>query len=213
MTSTQAIAIDRVLAPVRIMPVVVIEDAAHALPLADALLEGGIGAMELTLRTEAGLPATEIIAKARPEMIIGTGTVLTPEDMTRSANAGARFAVSPGLTPTLADAARPYFDSCPLLPGTATASDVMAAMEWGFERVKFFPAEAAGGIPMLKSLYGPLPQVRFCPTGGIKLSTAPDYLSLPNVFCVGGSWLTPSDKLRDGDWAGVTAIAKEAAGA
>lgn len=211
MSNAQATAIDAVLAPIRVMPVVVIDNPDHALPLADALAEGGIHAMEVTLRTPAGILATEAISKARPDMIVGTGTVLTPDDLARSRDAGARFAVSPGLTDMLARAARTCFDECPLLPGTATASDVMTAMEHGFERLKFFPAEAAGGIPMLKSLHGPLAGVAFCPTGGIKTSTAGDYLALANVFCVGGSWLTPKDKMEAGDWAGITDIAKAAA--
>lgn len=209
--TTQGQAIDKALANVRVMPVVVIDDADHAIPLTDALLEGGIKAMEVTLRTPAAMDAVTAIAKQRPEMTVGTGTVLTPDDLGRSRDAGATFAVSPGLTDFLAKSAQLYFEECPLLPGTASASDVMAAMEHGFSRLKFFPAEAAGGIPMIKSIGGPLPQVKFCPTGGIKPATAPDYLALSNVFCCGGSWLTPAAMMKDGDWAGLTAIAKEAA--
>ncbi|WOI52886.1 bifunctional 4-hydroxy-2-oxoglutarate aldolase/2-dehydro-3-deoxy-phosphogluconate aldolase [Parvularcula sp. LCG005] len=211
MTNRQATAIDRVLAGVRVMPVVVIHDADHALPLADALLEGGIKAMEVTLRTDAAIDAVARIAKDRPEMTIGTGTIISPDDLARSMDAGAVFGVSPGLTDMLAKAAALHFDDCPLLPGTATASDVMRALEYGFERLKFFPAEAAGGVPMLKSLGGPLLAPKFCPTGGLTPENAGKYLSLSNVFCAGGSWLTPADKMKAGDWAGITAIAKDAA--
>ncbi|MBB4657944.1 bifunctional 4-hydroxy-2-oxoglutarate aldolase/2-dehydro-3-deoxy-phosphogluconate aldolase [Parvularcula dongshanensis] len=202
---SQASRIDELLSGTRVMPVVVIERAEDALPLADALLEGGVTAIEMTLRTEAALPAAEAIAKARPDMVVGTGTVLTPGDLRRSEEAGARFAVSPGLTETLADEAAKRFESCPLLPGTATASEVMFAMERGFTRLKFFPAETSGGAPAVKALGGPLPQVRFCPTGGVSPDNAASYLKLPNVFCVGGSWLVP----KGGDWAEVTRLARE----
>ena len=211
-TPSQADRIDRLLNAVRVMPVVVIEDEAQAVPLADALMEGGVSCIEITLRTPAALPAAERIARDRPEMVLGTGTVLTEQDLRASREAGAKFAVSPGLTPTLADAARAVPD-VPLLPGCATASEVMAAMEAGLTRLKFFPAETSGGAGAVKALAGPLPAARFCPTGGITAERAEDYLGLPNVFCVGGSWVTPKDALRGGDWAAVTRLAKVASGA
>ena len=204
----QAERIDALLKGVRVMPVVVIEDAAHAVPMMEALLEGGVTAAEVTLRTDAALAAVEAIAKALPEVTIGTGTVLTEGDLQRSEEAGARFAVSPGLTPTLAEAAAKRLATCPLLPGTATASEVMAAMEMGFTRLKFFPAENVGGAPALKGLGGPLPQAKFCPTGGIGADDAQRYLDLPNTFCVGGSWVTPKAAMKSGDWAEITRLAK-----
>ncbi|WP_051882149.1 bifunctional 4-hydroxy-2-oxoglutarate aldolase/2-dehydro-3-deoxy-phosphogluconate aldolase [Parvularcula oceani] len=206
---SQAERIDALLGGVTVMPVVVLERARDALPLADALMEGGVRAMEVTLRTEAALRAVELIARERPDVVIGTGTVLSAEDLRRSEEAGAVFAVSPGLTPSLAKGAAERFSTCPLLPGTATASDVMAALEAGFERLKFFPAESAGGAAAVKALHGPLAKARFCPTGGIKPETAADYLSLPNVFCVGGSWLTPQKAIDAGNWAQVTRLASE----
>ena len=209
---TQGQRIDRLLNAVRVMPVVVIEDEAQAVPLADALMAGGVACVEITLRTPAALPAAERIARERPEMVLGTGTVLTERDLRASREAGARFAVSPGLTPALAEAAGAMPD-CPLLPGCATASEVMAALEAGLTRLKFFPAETSGGAPAVKALGGPLPTARFCPTGGITPEKAADYLSLPNVFCVGGSWVTPKDALRGGDWAEITRLARIASGA
>ena len=203
--------IDRLLRAVRVMPVVVIEDEAQAVPLADALMAGGVSCIEITLRTPAALPAAERIARERPEMVLGTGTVLTERDLRASREAGARFAVSPGLTPALAEAAGAMPD-CPLLPGCATASEVMAALEAGLTRLKFFPAETSGGAGAVKALAGPLPAVRFCPTGGITAERADDYLALGNVFCVGGSWVAPKDALRGGDWAEVTRLARLASG-
>ena len=210
---TQGEAIDALLAGVRVMPVVVIEDESHALPLADALAEGGVNAIEITLRTPAALPAAAAIARARPDMIVGTGTVLTEDDLRRSEEAGARFAVSPGLTPALATAAAARFQTCPLLPGTVTASEVMAALEAGFTRLKFFPAEPSGGAQAVGALHGPLPQVRFCPTGSITAESADTYLALANVFCVGGSWVTPKAAMRDGDWEEIARLARIASGA
>jgi 2-dehydro-3-deoxyphosphogluconate aldolase / (4S)-4-hydroxy-2-oxoglutarate aldolase len=208
--SNQAAAIDHLLGSTRVMPVVVIDDAEKAVPLAEALLEGGISAIEITLRTDAALDAVRRIKGSLPDMVVGTGTVLSPTHLKQSLDAGAVFAVSPGLTPRLAEAAITLIDDIPLLPGTAGASDVMAAMEFGFERLKFFPAEAAGGLPMIKSLASPLQAAKFCPTGGISEKTAPDYLAQANVFCVGGSWLTPKAAIADGDWAEITRIAKAA---
>ena len=207
----QAGRIDRLLNAVRVMPVVVIEDEAQAVPLADALMAGGVSCIEITLRTPAALPAAERIARERPEMVLGTGTVLTEADLRASRDAGAKFAVSPGLTPALAEAAARLPD-CPLLPGCATASEVMAAMEAGLTRLKFFPAETSGGAPAVKALGGPLQAARFCPTGGITAERAADYLALANVFCVGGSWVAPMDALRGGDWAEITRLAGLASG-
>ncbi|WP_157245330.1 bifunctional 4-hydroxy-2-oxoglutarate aldolase/2-dehydro-3-deoxy-phosphogluconate aldolase [Nonomuraea typhae] len=195
------------LAPV--VPVVVIEDAATAVPLARALVAGGLPVIEVTLRTAAALESIARIADEVPDAVIGAGTVRTPADISASVKAGARFLVSPGTTPALADALTGA--GVPFLPGAATASEAMALAERGIGELKFFPAEAAGGLPYLKSLAGPLPDVRFCPTGGIKPATAPDYLALPNVGCVGGTWLTPADALATGDWARVEKLAAEAA--
>ncbi|MEV4288007.1 bifunctional 4-hydroxy-2-oxoglutarate aldolase/2-dehydro-3-deoxy-phosphogluconate aldolase [Nonomuraea bangladeshensis] len=195
------------LAPV--IPVVVIEDAATAVPLARALVAGGLPAIEVTLRTPAALEAIARIAAEVPEATVGAGTVRTAEDIAASAAAGARFLVSPGTTPSLVEALEA--SGVPYLPGAATVSEVMALAERGIKELKFFPAEAAGGVPYLKALSGPLPDVRFCPTGGIRATTAADYLALPNVGCVGGTWLTPADALEAGDWARVEKLAAEAA--
>ncbi|GAA1752708.1 bifunctional 4-hydroxy-2-oxoglutarate aldolase/2-dehydro-3-deoxy-phosphogluconate aldolase [Nonomuraea bangladeshensis] len=195
------------LAPV--IPVVVIEDAATAVPLARALVAGGLPAIEVTLRTPAAREAIARIAAEVPEATVGAGTVRTAEDIAASAAAGARFLVSPGTTPSLVEALEA--SGVPYLPGVATVSEVMALAERGIKELKFFPAEAAGGVPYLKALSGPLPDVRFCPTGGIRATTAADYLALPNVGCVGGTWLTPADALEAGDWARVEKLAAEAA--
>lgn len=210
MTTTQASRIDSLLAGVRVMPVVVIEEASDAVPLARALLSGGLKAIEVTLRTPAALDAVAAITADVPDMIVGTGTVLTSSDLQKSAKAGASFAVSPGLTNSLATAAKERMETLPLLPGTATASEVMIALDHGFERLKFFPAAAAGGLSLLNSLASPLPQARFCPTGGITIQTAADYLSSPNIFCVGGSWLTPPSLLNAKAWDEVEALARQA---
>ncbi|MFJ3652311.1 bifunctional 4-hydroxy-2-oxoglutarate aldolase/2-dehydro-3-deoxy-phosphogluconate aldolase [Streptomyces nigra] len=196
------------LAPV--VPVVVVDDPSDAVPLARALVAGGLRAIEVTLRTPGALDAIRAIADAVPEAVVGAGTVLTPEQVTGSVEAGARFLVSPGWTDSLLDAMRA--SGVPYLPGVSTASEVLALLERGVRELKFFPAEAAGGTAYLKSLYGPLPQVRFCPTGGIGPGSAPDYLALPNVACVGGSWMLPADAVAARDWARVEALAREAAG-
>ncbi|MFE0355394.1 bifunctional 4-hydroxy-2-oxoglutarate aldolase/2-dehydro-3-deoxy-phosphogluconate aldolase [Streptomyces nigra] len=196
------------LAPV--VPVVVVDDPSDAVPLARALVAGGLRAIEVTLRTPGALDAIRAVADAVPEAVVGAGTVLTPEQVTRSVEAGARFLVSPGWTDSLLDAMRA--SGVPYLPGVSTASEVLALLERGVRELKFFPAEAAGGTAYLKSLYGPLPQVRFCPTGGIGPGSAPDYLALPNVACVGGSWMLPADAVAARDWARVEALAREAAG-
>ncbi|MEV0629166.1 bifunctional 4-hydroxy-2-oxoglutarate aldolase/2-dehydro-3-deoxy-phosphogluconate aldolase [Nonomuraea wenchangensis] len=195
------------LAPV--IPVVVIEDAATAVPLARALVAGGLPAIEVTLRTPAAREAIARIAAEVPEATVGAGTVRTADDIAASAAAGARFLVSPGTTPSLVEALEA--SGLPYLPGAATVSEVMALAERGIRELKFFPAEAAGGVPYLKALSGPIPDVRFCPTGGIRATTAADYLALPNVGCVGGTWLTPADALAAGDWARVEKLASEAA--
>nr|WP_079082975.1 bifunctional 4-hydroxy-2-oxoglutarate aldolase/2-dehydro-3-deoxy-phosphogluconate aldolase [Streptomyces antibioticus] len=195
------------LAPV--VPVVVIEDAADAVPLARALVAGGLPAIEVTLRTPAALDAVRAIAAEVPEAVVGTGTVVTPEQVTASVAAGARFLVSPGWTDVLLDAMRA--SGVPFLPGVSTVSEVVALLERGVREMKFFPAQAAGGTAYLKSLAGPLPQARFCPTGGIGPANAPDYLSLPNVGCVGGTWMLPADALAARDWARVEELARAAA--
>lgn len=210
--SRQAALIDSLLTDIRVLPAVVIEDANTAVPLAEALLAGGIRAIEVTLRSDAALESVKAIAAALPDMLVGTGTVLTPDDLTASLDAGARFAVSPGLTPMLAEAATDLQEELPLLPGSVTASEVMFALEHGFERLKFFPAGASGGASAVKALHGPLPAASFCTTGGIAQKNAPDYLELPNVFCVGGSWLTPQSAIDSGDWAEITALAQAASG-
>ncbi|AZQ34374.1 bifunctional 4-hydroxy-2-oxoglutarate aldolase/2-dehydro-3-deoxy-phosphogluconate aldolase [Streptomyces cyaneochromogenes] len=196
------------LAPV--VPVVVIEDVADAVPLARALVTGGLPAIEVTLRTPAALEAIREIAAEVPEAVVGAGTVITPDQANASVAAGARFLVSPGWTDVLLDAMRAC--GVPFLPGVSTTSEVVALLERGVREMKFFPAEAAGGTAYLKSLNGPLPQARFCPTGGIGPATAPDYLALPNVACVGGSWMLPADAVAARDWGRIEALAREAAG-
>ncbi|GHE29121.1 bifunctional 4-hydroxy-2-oxoglutarate aldolase/2-dehydro-3-deoxy-phosphogluconate aldolase [Streptomyces capitiformicae] len=195
------------LAPV--VPVVVIEDASDAVPLARALVAGGLPAIEVTLRTEAGLDAIRAISGAVPEAVVGAGTVVTPEQVTESVRAGARFLVSPGWTDALLAAMRA--SGVPFLPGVSTTSEVVALLERGVREMKFFPAQAAGGTAYLRSLAGPLPQARFCPTGGIGPADAPEYLALPNVGCVGGTWMLPADALAARDWARVETLAREAA--
>jgi 2-dehydro-3-deoxyphosphogluconate aldolase/(4S)-4-hydroxy-2-oxoglutarate aldolase len=195
------------LAPV--IPVVIIDDARHAVPMARALVAGGIPAIEVTLRTPAALDAIRAIAGEVEGAVVGVGTVLTAKDLHAAEQAGARFAVSPGVSPNLLAAAED--SALPLLPGVATASEAMNMLERGYRHLKFFPAVPAGGTKLLGAWASPLPQLRFCPTGGIALSSAPDFLSLPNVLCVGGSWLTPKDKLLSGDWEGIEQLAREAA--
>ncbi len=191
-----------------VIPVIVLADADRAVPLANALVKGGVRVIEVTLRTPAALDAVRRIADAAADAIVGVGTITRPQDFAAAKSAGARFGVSPGLTPELAQAARE--SGLPLLPGVMTPSDVIAAATAGFGALKLFPAQQAGGIGMLKALAGPFPDVRFCPTGGITAETAPDFLALPNVACVGGSWLTPKRAVEEKDWAGVTALARAA---
>lgn len=196
------------LAPV--IPVVVIDDAKAAVPMARALVAGGVPAIEVTLRTPAALEAIRAIAAEVEGAMIGVGTVLSATDLQAALRAGARFAVSPGISPRLLDAA----DDCelPLLPGAATASEAMSLLERGYRHLKFFPAVPAGGHKLLGAWASPLPQIRFCPTGGISLANAADFLALPNVICVGGSWLTPASKLKAADWAAIELLAREATG-
>ncbi|MFF7384022.1 bifunctional 4-hydroxy-2-oxoglutarate aldolase/2-dehydro-3-deoxy-phosphogluconate aldolase [Streptomyces griseoluteus] len=196
------------LAPV--LPVVVLSDAADAVPLARALVAGGLPAIEVTLRTPAALDGIRAIAEEVPEAVVGAGTVITPEQVSRCVAAGARFLVSPGWTESLLAALRE--SGVPFLPGVSTASEVVALLERGVREMKFFPAQAAGGTAYLKSLAGPLPDARFCPTGGIAEATAPEYLALPNVGCVGGSWMVPADAVAAGDWARIEELARGAAG-
>jgi 2-dehydro-3-deoxyphosphogluconate aldolase/(4S)-4-hydroxy-2-oxoglutarate aldolase len=193
-----------------VIPVIVIDRVEDALPLAEALLAGGVKVLEVTLRTPAALPSIEAIARSLPEAIVGVGTVLNGDDARRASEAGARFAVSPGYTAAVGGTCKGL--GLPLLPGVATSSEIMTALADGFTFLKLFPAEAVGGIPLLKSWASPFGQVSFCPTGGITLATAPNYLGLPNVRCVGGSWLTPADAIRCGDWARIAQLARESLG-
>lgn len=196
------------LAPV--LPVVVLADAADAVPLARALVAGGLPAIEVTLRTPAALEGIRAIAGEVPEAVVGAGTVVTAEQVDAVTAAGARFLVSPGWTESLLTAMRA--SGVPYLPGVSTASEVVALLERGVREMKFFPAQAAGGTAYLRSLAGPLPQARFCPTGGIGPATAPEYLSLPNVGCVGGSWMVPADAVAARDWGRIEELARAAAG-
>lgn len=187
-----------------VIPVIVLERADQAVPLARALVAGGLPVLEVTLRTPAALEAVAAIAREVPEAILGVGTVTRPEDLERSRAAGAVFAVSPGLTPALARAAQD--SDLPLLPGVMTPSEAMAAREAGFKALKLFPARQAGGVPMLKALAGPLPDLLFCPTGGIGPADFRDFLALPNVACVGGSWVVPAAAIEAGDWDTITRL-------
>ncbi len=192
-----------------VMPVVVIDDAANAVPLAGALLAGGVKTIEVTLRTPAALDAIRAITAEAPEMIVGAGTVLTAEDLTAAIEAGAKYALSPGGTPKLMKAARKA--PIPFIPGVSTSSEIQRGLERGYSCFKLFPAEQLGGPSTLKALAGPFPNVRFCPTGSITAEKAPSYLALSNVLCVGGSWIAPADKIKAGDWAAIEAAAKQAA--
>ncbi|MEO7494629.1 MAG: bifunctional 4-hydroxy-2-oxoglutarate aldolase/2-dehydro-3-deoxy-phosphogluconate aldolase [Massilia sp.] len=191
-----------------VIPVIAIDNPDHAVPLARALVAGGIRVLEVTLRTQYGLDAIRAMAEV-PGAIVGVGTLLQPEEFTAARDAGAVFGVSPGLTPALIEASRK--SGLPLLPGVMTPSEVMAAREAGFRQLKLFPAVPAGGVGMLKAIGGPLPDVTFCPTGGISIETAPQFLACKNVACVGGSWLTPSDLMVAGPWDKITELARAAA--
>lgn len=193
-----------------VIPVIVIERPEQAVPLAEALVAGGVKVLEVTLRTPVALQCIEAIARAVPQAIVGAGTVRSPADAQMARNAGARFAVSPGYSRAVGEACRQL--GLPLLPGVATASEVMAANDDGYSFLKLFPATAIGGMQLLKALAGPFPDVSFCPTGGITEESAPQYLALPNVRVCGGSWLTPPEALHRGDWARITSLARQAAG-
>lgn len=195
------------LAPV--IPVITIDDIATALPLAEALLEGGLPVLEITLRTPAALQAITVIRKRFPDAVVGAGTIVDKRSIDQACDAGAQFLVSPGATEAVLTAATLH--RLPLLPGASTASEVMRLLEHGITNMKFFPAEAAGGVAMLKALGAPLPQALFCPTGGITLDKAPAYLALPNVACVGGSWMLKPELLKAGRWQDICALAREAA--
>ena len=191
-----------------VIPVIVLNDVAHAVPMARALVAGGIRMLEVTLRTPQALACMEAIAKAVPDAVVGAGTVRTAADAKAAANAGAKFAVSPGYTSAVGQACRDQGLS--LLPGVATGSEIMMAQEDGYTELKFFPAMQAGGSAMLKAWAGPFFDVRFCPTGGVTPQNATEFLSLSNVACVGGSWLVPADALAKGDWARIEQLAREA---
>ena len=191
-----------------VIPVIVLNDVSHAVPMARALVAGGIRMLEVTLRTPQALACMEAIAKEVPDAVVGAGTVRSAADAKAAANAGAKFAVSPGYTSAVGQACRDQGLS--LLPGVATGSEIMMAQEDGYTELKFFPAMQAGGPAMLKAWGGPFFDVRFCPTGGVTPQNASEFLSLPNVACVGGSWLVPADALAQGDWARIEQLAREA---
>ena len=191
-----------------IVPVLVVEDVAHARPLAEALVAGGLPALEVTLRTPVALDVIAAMAEV-PGGIVGAGTLVTPEDVADAKAAGAQFGVSPGSTDALLSACEA--EALPVLPGAATASEAMALFARGYDMLKFFPAETSGGAPALKAIGAPLPQIAFCPTGGVSPANAHSYLSLPNVICAGGSWVAPKDMVQAGDWSGIEALARAAA--
>ncbi len=193
-----------------VIPVIVLSDVAHAVPLARALVAGGIRMLEVTLRTPVALACIEAIARDVPEAVAGAGTVRSAADAQASAKAGARFAVSPGYTHGVGKACREL--GLPLLPGVATGGEIMAAQEDGYNQLKFFPAMQAGGLAMLKAWQGPFGDVKFCPTGGVTAANAREFLALSNIVCVGGSWLTPQDAVQAGDWGRITELAREACG-
>lgn len=192
-----------------VVPVIVIDNVDDAVPLARALVAGGVRVLEVTLRTDVALEAVARIGREVAGAVVGVGTITRGDDFAAASAAGARFGVSPGLTQELVEAARA--SALPLLPGVMTPSDVIAAGSAGFKQLKLFPAQQAGGVAMLKALAGPFPDVVFCPTGGITMATAPEFLALPNVVCVGGSWLTPKDAVERGDWAMLSELARRAA--
>lgn len=193
-----------------VIPVIVVHELAHAVPLAEALVEGGLPVLEVTLRTPAGLAAIEAMRRAVPGAIVGVGTLTRPAQFAAARNAGAQFGVSPGLTDQLAEAAQAQ-SGWPFLPGIMTPSELLRARALGFDCCKLFPAQQAGGVEMLKAMQAVFPEARFCPTGGITAANAPAFLALPNVLCVGGSWVAPAAHLQAGDWAGIRALARDAA--
>ena len=192
-----------------IIPVLTIERLEHALPIARALHAGGLRVLEVTLRSAVALQSITVIRQALPDAVVGAGTLKDAQDVHNAVQAGAQFAVSPGLTAQLAEAAR--HSNLPLLPGVMTASELMHGLALGFDTFKLFPAQQAGGVAMLKALGAPFPEARFCPTGGITPASAPEFLALPNVLCVGGSWLAPADKVLAGDWSALEVLARQAA--
>ncbi|WP_067710167.1 MULTISPECIES: bifunctional 4-hydroxy-2-oxoglutarate aldolase/2-dehydro-3-deoxy-phosphogluconate aldolase [unclassified Erwinia] len=194
-----------------VVPVIVLNKLEHAVPMARALVAGGVRVLEVTLRTSCALEAIRAIAQEVPEAIVGAGTVINPQQLRQVTEAGAQFAISPGLTPALLDAA--CAGSIPLIPGISTVSELMLGMDYGLREFKFFPAEANGGVKALQAIAGPFPQVRFCPTGGISPANYRDYLALKSVLCIGGSWLVPASALESGDYARITTLAREAVGA
>lgn len=202
--------IDEIMTAASVIPVLEVADLASAAPLAKALAAGGLRVVELTLRTECALDALKAMQDAAPDLVVGMGTVRTGDDVRRSVRAGAAFLVSPGASVSLLKEIAE--SGAPALPGVATASEAMTAVEAGFKALKFFPAEPAGGIDYLKSLAGPLPEIVFCPTGGISAEKAPDYLALSNVACVGGSWIAAKKQISAGDWSAIEANARRAAG-
>ena len=206
--TTTALSALQVMRDAPVIPVIVLNNVAHAVPMARALLAGGIRMLEVTLRTPQALGCIEAIAREMPEVVVGAGTVRSRADAQAAARAGARFAVSPGYTPAVGQACRDA--GLALLPGVATGSEIMLAQEDGYTELKFFPAMQAGGPAMLKAWSGPFFDVKFCPTGGVTPQNAADFLALPNVVCVGGSWLVPADALASGDWARITRLAAEA---
>lgn len=201
--------VDEVFALAPVIPVLAIDRIEDVLPLCRALVDNGLPVLEITLRTACALDAIALVARELPHACVGAGTVLSAADLAKVTEAGARFAISPGATDTLFSAAKT--SAVPLIPGIATASELMRGLEHGWRRFKFFPAESSGGIAALKGFVGPLPMARFCPTGGIDAAKAPAYLALPNVACVGGSWMVPADAVKAGDWARIGALAGEAA--
>jgi 2-dehydro-3-deoxyphosphogluconate aldolase/(4S)-4-hydroxy-2-oxoglutarate aldolase len=207
-TKTSPFSALQVMQDAPVIPVIVLNDVAHAVPMARALVAGGIRMLEVTLRTSQALACIEAIAKEVPEAIVGAGTVRNAADAKAAANAGAKFAVSPGYTPSVGQACRD--EGLSLLPGVATGSEIMMAQEDGYTELKFFPAMQAGGPAMLKAWGGPFFDVRFCPTGGVTAQNASEFLSLSNVACVGGSWLVPAEALAKGDWARIEMLAREA---
>ena len=203
----EALTARQVMEDAPVIPVIVLHDVAHAVPMARALLAGGIRMLEVTLRTPQALACMEAIARDVPKAIVGAGTVRSAADAQAAAMAGARFAVSPGYTQAVGRACRDL--GLPLLPGVASGSEIMMAQEDGLTELKFFPAMQAGGVAMLKAWSGPFGDVSFCPTGGVTLHNAPELLALPNVLCVGGSWLVPGDAIAQGDWAHITQLARD----
>lgn len=207
MTKQWQIAPNELMSTGKLVPVLVINEVEHALPIAEALLAADIKVLEITLRTKAALGAIETIAKNLPEAIVGSGTVSNRALLQASADAGAKFAISPGLTPDLLTAGKE--GDVTLLPGISTISELMTGLDHGYDHFKFFPAESAGGPAAIKSIGGPFPDVRFCPTGGISMNNIKNYLALPNVMCCGGSWLVTSDIVANKDWSQITKLAKE----